>query len=212
MRSLRPALATGLSLLVVSACSSASDTQDQGDTTSPTVAETSTEASTASEPADPTEPTSQSSGDTLSGDGYDVTPPTDWQDVTEVAKQSNPQADVAMAEPQEAADFRTNFNVVAPSPVSADVTEQELAGQAAKELKSVTGTAVTPVDGPDFDGTTALGQTSETSASGFDVTLIQYLVIHDGKVYATTMTFESKRSDEAQNDLDDIVSSWTWQS
>ncbi len=52
---------------------------------------------------------------------------------------------------------------------------------------------------------------SEAEASGFKLTLVQYLIRHDDKVYATTMTFETKRADEAQSVVNDIVASWTWE-
>ncbi len=205
MLPVRLALAGSLSLLALAACSggdgtSSGATPDQT-TTSATMETTSTEA---------TSSTAESSGAGVSGTGYSIAIPDGWEDVLAAAQRTNSAADVAVAEPQQPGEFRTNFNTVTPNPIDDSVTDQQLAAQAARELKSVTHTAVTPVDAPDFDGTPALGQTSETAASGFTVTLIQYIVRHQGQVYATTMTFDSTKADDAKAALDDIVASWTW--
>ncbi|HEY7045132.1 MAG TPA: hypothetical protein VH419_15785, partial [Nocardioidaceae bacterium] len=215
---------------VVSACSSASDTEQSGNdgndgndtVSSATQTEpdsstppTTTEPSESTEPTE-TEPTGQTQtgdgqgGNQLVGTGYSVEVPQQWEDVTDLARQQNAQADIAMAEPQQSGKFRTNFNVVRPNPIPDSVTDAQLAVQAARELNSVTHNKVSRLDGPDFDGEHSLGQTSKASASGFSVTLVQYLVRHDGKVYATTMTFDSTRAAQAQQVLDDIVDSWSW--
>ncbi len=195
MRTRRPALlAAAATLLLVTACSSASDTKTKGDPTSPTTS------------ADSTSP----DPGTLSGQGYSVVIPADWEDITTQAKQQNSQADVAMAEPQQDQVFRTNFNVVVPNEIDAGVSQAELAKEAARELKSVTKSAVTPISAPDFDGSPALGQTSTTLASGVHVSLIQYFVVKDGLVYATTMTFDKGHAAEAKATLGTIIDSWTW--
>ncbi len=217
MHRARTALAASVALLALAACSSASDTagtdtagtDTTGDSTTPTqetAATSPTEVTTTSEPT-----SSAADASTLRGTGYSVSLPDGWEDVTDVAKQSNAAADVALAEPASSTEFRMNFNVVDPNPINAGVSDDELAAQAAKELKSVTQAKVTSISGPDFDGSPSLGQTSQAEASGFTVSLIQFLVRHDDQVYATTMTFETKRTDEAKAVLDEIVASWTWE-
>lgn len=198
MPSLRPAvLAAAASLLLVAACGGASDTTSNDNSTPPTTTGGSA--------------TTDAAG-TLSGQGYSVVIPADWDDITAEAKQHNSKADVAMAEPQQDQVFRTNFNVVVPNQIDPGVSDAELAKEAARELRTVTKSAVTPVSAPDFDGSPALGQTSSTSASGVDVSLIQYFVVKDGLVYATTMTFGTDQTDQAKATLDEIVGSWTWAS
>jgi hypothetical protein len=215
MRTLRLALTSAVTLIVLASCSSASDTKTDTETTSPS--ETTSASETSSSPTESTTSSteettsddSSGSGESIGGIGYTVTLPTGWEDVTDAMKQANARADIGLAEPASTG-FRTNFNVVQPSPVPANVTEQQLAAEAAKELKSVTHQTVTTVEGPDFDGSNSIGQTSGATASGVDVTLIQYIFVHDHKVYATTMTFDASRTDEAQATLDDLVGSWTW--
>ncbi|MFY9914879.1 MAG: hypothetical protein WAK18_09445, partial [Nocardioidaceae bacterium] len=144
--------------------------------------------------------------------GYSVDIPAGWADITAEAQQQNSSADVAIAEPSQGQAFRTNFNVVEPNQIDSGVSSDELAKQAASELQSVTKSAVTPVSAPDFDGDPALGQASSTTASGVDVSLIQYFVVKNGLVYAATMTFDSSQTDQAKATLDEIIGSWTWTS
>ncbi len=195
MRTCRAAVAAALVLLVATACSSASVTTTSGDNTTPTTA---------------TQATPSDSATTLSGQGYSVVLPAGWEDITAQAEQQNTLADIAMAEPIQDRAFRTNFNVVEPNEIDSGVSSDELAKEAARELKRVTKSAVTSLPAPDFDGTPALGQTSSTNASDVDVSLIQYFVVKDGLVYAVTMTFDSSRADQAKSTLGEIVASWTW--
>src|SRR6476659_10473851 len=142
MRPLRHVLACTLVLLAVSACSSSSDTANTDQTTDATTSSTqSTEATT---PTDATTSDDQSSGAGLSGTGFSIAIPDGWEDVTDIAKQNNQAADVAVAEVAKNGEFRTNFNTVTPNPIDASVTDAQLAAQAAKELKGVTHAPVTP--------------------------------------------------------------------
>ncbi len=198
MPTFRPAVAAAAAaLLVVTACSSAGDTKPSADGTTSTTA---------------TQTTPTGAPTTLAGQGYSVDIPAEWEDITAEAQQQNSRADVAIAEPSQGQPFRTNFNVVEPNQINSGVSSNELAKQAARELKSVTKSAVTPVSAPDFDGHSALGQTSSTTASGIKVSLIQYFVIKNGLVYAATMTFDSSQADEAKATLAEIIGSWTWSS
>jgi len=212
MRPLRHVLACTLVLLAVSACSSSSDTANTDQTTDATTSSTqsSTPSTEATTPTDATTSDDQSSGAGLSGTGFSIAVPDGWEDVTDIAKQNNQAADVAVAEVAKNGEFRTNFNTVTPNPIDASVTDAQLAAQAAKELKGVTHAPVTPIDAPDVDGSPALGQTSEVQTSGFKLTLVQYIVRHDDKVYALTTTFETKNADEAKQKLDEILASWKW--
>ncbi len=196
MPTFRPAVvAAAAAFLLVTACSSASDTTTSGDeSTSSTATQTTTTATT------------------LAGQGFSVDIPAGWENITTEAKQQNDLADIALAEPSQGQAFRTNFNVVEPNQIDSGVSSDELAKQAARELKNVTKSAVTPVSAPDFDGDPALGQASSTTASGVDVSLIQYFVIKNGLVYAATMTFDSRQADEAKATLDEIIGSWSWTS
>ncbi len=208
MRTLRLALTAAVTLTALVGCSSASDTKDESETTSGSETLSPTESATSA--TTPTEaPTSDDTGGSMSGIGFIVSMPSGWQDATDIAKQQSPQVDIAMAE-SGASEFRTNFNTVQPSPVPSGLTDKQLAAQSAAQLKSITHNEVTPVDGPDLDGTSSLGQTSKATVGDSEVTLIQYLAVHDDQLYATTMTFETSRADEAEATLDEIIASWTW--
>jgi hypothetical protein len=221
MPRLRSAVIGIVALLALSACSGSDDSS--GDSTPATSDSTPTTTSTGSQsPSEPTDVTTTASPDettsatepgggaTVTGAGYTVAVPEGWQDVIDQARRTNAQADVAIAEPAQAGEFRLNFNVVQPSALPAGVTDQQLATQAAKELRSVTHAKVTPVDGPAFDGAPSVGQVSHATAGGFNVTLVQYLVRHQGRLYPTTLTFETSRENEAQAVMTGIVGSWTW--
>jgi hypothetical protein len=146
----------------------------------------------------------------VQGQGYTISVPKGWVDATATAKQNNQAADIAIAEETSPGSFRTNFNVVNPTPISASVTKAQVLAEAARELKGVTHANVATFAGPVFDGTRSSGQTSDTTTSGLHFTLIQYIVIRQGTVYGTTLTFESKRAKDAKSNLAKIVRSWTW--
>ena len=198
-------IASAVALLALPACSGSDDEPDGSDTT------TTSAASSDTTPTDEATSSDGAAGDSVTGSGYSIAVPSGWEDVTELAKQSNSQADIAVAEPQTQGEFRTNFNVVTPTPLPDGVGDDELADQAAKELESVTNSEVTPLDVTfDFDGANALGQTSKTTAQGFTITITQYLLVHEDQIFATTLTYDEKRADEAMDTLAEIADSWTW--
>lgn len=224
MRRSLPAVATLVAVaFLTSACSgSASDTA-----TEETTSEQTSSSPTESSPTDETSPTEETSptdettetedsepdddGQTLSGQGYNASLPSGWQNVTQEAKQRQPLVDIAVAEAK-ASDFRTNINVVQPNPAPEGLSDDQLAQQAARELKTVTKTKVRRLPGVEFSGEPSIGQTSTTQVQGSSVSLVQYLVIHAGKIYAVTLSFESSRAAEAKQALDEFVGSWTWTS
>ena len=195
-------IASAVVLLALPACSGSDDGADTTTTSAASSDTTPTDEATSSDGA---------AGDSVTGSGYSIAVPSGWEDVTELAKQSNSQADIAVAEPQTQGEFRTNFNVVTPTPLPDGVGDDELADQAAKELESVTNSEVTPLDVTvDFDGANALGQTSKTTTQGFTITITQYLLVHEDQIFATTLTYDEKRADEAMDSLTEIADSWTW--
>ena len=206
-RTARPGLTlvtSVVALLALSGCSGSDDADGSDATTSGTT-------SSATSPTDDTPSSDAPAGDTVSGSDYSIVVPDGWEDVTDIAKQNSSQADIAVAEPQAGAEFRTNFNVVTPRPLPDGVSDEQLADQAATELQSVTNSKVTPIDVPvDFDGAQAIGQTSQTTTQGFTITITQFVLVHEDQVFATTLTYDDKRADEAMDKLTDIAGSWTW--
>lgn len=194
MRPISRVLAVCIPLVVITGCSSSG-----GTTPTP---QSSTSSGTTS--------TSPTPAPVLQGQGYTISLPKGWVDATATAKQNNQAADIAIAEQTSPGTFRTNFNVVNPTPISANVTKTQVLAEAGRELKGVTHAKVTTFAGPAFDGTSSNGQSSDTTRSGLHFTLIQYIVIRQGKVYGTTLTFESKRAKDARKNLAEIVSSWAW--
>jgi hypothetical protein len=198
-------IASAIAVLALPACSGSDDDADGSDATS-----TSAESSDAS-PTDESTSSDEPTVDSVTGSGYSIAVPTGWEDVTELAKQSSSQADIAVAEPQTEGEFRTNFNVVSPSPLPDGVSDDELAEQAATELESVTKSEVTPLDATvDFDGAKALGQTSKTTTQGYNIAITLYVLVHEDQIFATTLTYDEKRADEAMDTLAEIADSWTW--
>jgi hypothetical protein len=197
-------IASAVALLALPACSGSDDDADGSDTTNSAASSDTTPSGESTSSVEP-------AGDSVTGSGYSVAVPSGWEDVTELAKQNNSQADIAVAEPQTEGEFRTNFNVGSPTPLPDGVGDDELADQAATELESVTKAEVTPLDVTvDFDGAKALGQTSKTTTQGFTITITQYLLVHEDQIFATTLTYDEKRADEAMDTLTEIADSWTW--
>ena len=186
----------GVMTLALSACDSSS-----GDSDGATEGPTSGQSAESSGPPEAT----------VLGSGYTISMPERWQDVRATVTKTKP-VDVAVAEPKQGETFRMNFNVLVPRPVPDDLSDQDLVTQGASLLTSVTHHPVKSAVGPDFDGSASLEQRSNVSASGLPLTLLQYVVVNHGHVYATTMTYERQRADEAKDILDGIVDSWHWTS
>ncbi len=232
MSGLARALLALLAPFALIGCSNAADTASGGDDTTPATTGTTTSEQVTSEPttSDPTtedptteepttaeptteepateEPTGPEAG-TVVGEGYTFALPAGWIDVTQQTKASNPQVDVAVAEPQTPGAFRLNFNTVTPSPIP-DLTREQLVEQAETELAGVTNSKVESLPDKTFDGDTAIGQESTTDVSGYDIGIVQYLVVRDGNIYATTITYDVDRAEEADQILDGIIGSWAW--
>lgn len=217
-RSLVAAVAVLLPLAV--ACSNSKDIAETPSTSgSTTTAVTSPASPTPTDPT-PTSPTTPSisvttppaaEGSRLQGDGYSVTVPGGWEDITASLKATNPQLDVAMGQ-KGATGFRTNFNVVHSSSHPGTIADNGAAirQEAAAELKSITKKPVLRLPDRSVDGETAIGQTSTFTSSGTSVTFVQYFAVHDTRAFPITMTFATANKTAAVGTLDRILSTWQW--
>lgn len=208
-------------LLALSAsCSNSKDLATKDPTTSPSTPSSpkvsSPPATTAPTTAPPTTAptTAAESGDRLSGSGFSIVIPNNWEDITSSLKANNPRLDIAIGE-KNASTFRTNFNVVLATPTSATIPKDSaaLGQEAATELKTLTHKPVTPLPDKTIDGAAAIGQRSTfvpSGASGISVTFLQYIVIHDGSAYPVTMTFATSNTAVAKQLLTSVLGSWKW--
>lgn len=152
-------------------------------------------------------------GKKLTGQGYSLTIPDGWEDITASLKAKNPSLDEAIGESQSGS-FRTNFNVVQPTPTTATVQHDavELHKEAASELKSVTSSTVSSLPNTSIDGEPAIGQTSKFTTGATPITFIQYIAIHDGLAYPITMTSATENLADAKAKVASILGSWHWTS
>ncbi len=204
------------------ACSSSKDiatTDTTTTTTDPTPTPAPPSQSTTPSPSTPTTessstpPPTTANGNRLSGTGFSIAIPTDWEDITASLKANNPQLDIAIGE-KNASAFRTNFNVVQGNVTTATIERdsEAIRREAASELKSVTHAVVNPLADRTIDGDPAIGQTSSFESTGTSVTFLQYVAIHNGKAYPVTMTYASSNAAKAKPLLDTILGSWQWTS
>lgn len=209
-------------LLALSAsCSNSKDLATKDPTTSPSTPSSpkvgsppATTAPTTTAPTTAPPTTAADSGDRLSGSGFSIVIPNNWEDITSSLKANNPRLDIAIGE-KNASTFRTNFNVVLATPTSATIPKDSaaLGQEAATELKTLTHKPVTPLPDKTIDGAAAIGQTSTfvpSGASGISVTFLQYIVIHDGSAYPVTMTFATSNTAVAKQLLTSVLGSWKW--
>ncbi len=196
------------------ACSSSNDiaTTDTT-TTTPTPPSQSTTPSPSTPATESSPPPTTADGNRVTGTGFSIAIPTDWEDITASLKANNPQLDIAIGE-KNASTFRTNFNVVQGNTTTATIERdsEAIRREAAAELKSVTHALVTPLPDRTIDGDPAIGQTSSFEATGTPVTFLQYVAIHNGKAYPVTMTYATSNAAKAKPLLDTILGSWQWTS
>lgn len=220
MKTTRVAAAVVAVLLPLSAaCGGSKDiaTNDPMTSSTPPTPTTQTTPSTPTTPTPtpiptPTStPTPTQDGNRVSGTGFSIELPSDWEDITATLTANNPQLDIAIGK-KNATTFRTNFNVIKANPTSATIEHDSAALRlkAASELKSVTHKTVSPLPDATIDGEAAIGQTSSFVSSGTSITFQQYVVIHDGLAYPLTLTFATSNADQARPSLTGILGSWQW--
>lgn len=210
-----------LLLGLLGACSSSKDLADQGGTTGTTTT-TTTRTSPDTSPPTHTQPTTPSVSVTstapddngrLVGSAFSVAMPDGWEDITKSVKASQSSVDAAMGEGNPSG-FRTNFNVVDSSTYPGTIEDNgpAIRHEAAAELRSITKKPVHPLPNRQIDDEAAIGQTSTFINAGTSVTFIQYFVVHNGSAYPITMTFASEHEASAKSLLDQILSTWRWDS
>jgi len=222
-KSLVAAAVVAVLLPVSAACDSSKDIATTDPTTTPSTPSTPTTPADSTPPPTtpttpptnppPTSPTPSQVGNRLSGTGFSIAIPADWEDITASLKADNPQLDIAIGE-KNPSTFRTNFNVVTANPTSATIQgdSEPIRKEAATELKTVTHAVVSALPDSIIDGEPAIGQTSTFVPPGStgSVTFLQYVAIHNGMAYPLTMTFATANAADAKPLLASILDSWQW--
>lgn len=145
----------------------------------------------------------------IKGEGFTFGLPKNWEDITASVKEGQPALDVAVAAPTKDTDFRTNVNVIKPQPATAGTIEQ-YADQAGQELTGFTKTPVEPADDRTIDGEKAKGQISTYDQNGTELSILQYFVLHNEKIYLMTLTVAKPDEAAGKAALESVLASWKW--
>ena len=144
----------------------------------------------------------------VSGTGYRLDRPPDWQDGTKQGRRQGVfNFDLVLVEPRKP--FNTNVNILRAKAPGVDLGD--LRNGYRGELDSIGATDVTdskPISVDGDDGITYLYR--KKTPSGDEVRGRQVLVVHDGFVHSVTLTALEDQFATAEEDFDSMMSSWRW--
>ncbi len=148
-------------------------------------------------------------GDTIKGDGYSFTVPTNW----EVPTQDIPgteQTDTFAADLTDTDGFADNVNVIRLDPAPIDDLD-DLEDGLVKELEGAGSSDVTVRDRIDVDGDEAVHIASGQNQQGATYLTEQYNAIHDDVSYVITFSFSDSVS-QADRDAvaGSVLTTWQW--
>ncbi len=153
--------------------------------------------------------TSEPASHVVQGDGYSLTVPAGWEDLSDRADEV-PQlalADLAYGDTGEAP-FASNLNTIVAPARGETVDDPAVRDELAAQVQDAVGVTPRPLDDVEIDGEQAIGQTATFPDSG--ATLVQYLTVHDSKTYTLTVTLSQDRAADSESLVGGIVDSWTW--
>lgn len=202
--------------LVLTGCS-----KGPTETAAPPAASSSTTAATSSATPSTTAPTTPSStpgatgtGDAAAdGDGvrgragsYTVVPPEGWAEATSKAD-GVADIDLVLLSSKKVDGFANNL-VVLKTAGDRSVLDGELAK--GKEQMSAAGRTVAPAPAVKVGGVAAEGFTTTFEQQGVKVTARSFGVERDGSIYLLTLSSSQGDADHAMDELEELLSSWTW--
>jgi hypothetical protein len=203
------AAVAAVALLAAGGCGSTS-----GESASDT--ETTSEASTQDTPTDeatdepPEEETNSAPADgAVQGDGYTLSVPEGWTDLSEEAAEvpELAMADLAYGDTSEQG-FASNLNTIVTPASGETVDDPGVRGQLADQVEQALNVRPKPIADTEFDGEKAIGQTATVRKPA--VTLVQYVTVHKDEVYTLTVTLSAARTAEADELVGSVVDSWQW--
>lgn len=166
-------------------------------------------ASASSAATQPSAPASNvPAGNALAGDGYTLSLPQGWTDVTADFKKLQAQVDTGAKQDGDSKDgFNDNVNIVIVA--SPEVPMESLKQAIEAQLKGAGSTRVTFKESVQLDGKEALQVWSHTKGLADDVHTIQFVAPNGGKQYVVTVS--TNRADAQADTLaQQLVGGWKW--
>lgn len=159
-------------------------------------------------------PSATGTGDaSADGDGvrgragsYTVVPPEGWAEATSKAD-GVADIDLVLLSSKKVDGFANNL-VVLKTAGDRSVLDGELAK--GKEQMSAAGRTVAPAPAVNVGGVAAEGFTTTFEQQGVKVTARSFGVQRDGSIYLLTLSSSQGDADHAMDELEELLSSWTW--
>lgn len=150
----------------------------------------------------------QKSERSVSGTGYTVERPAQWQDGTKQGrKQGVFNFDLVLVKPRKS--FNTNVNILRAQAPGVDLDDLRRGYRG--ELDSIGATNVTDSEPISVDGDKGITyRYLKKTPNGDSVRGRQVLVVHAGYVHSITLTAIASEFATAQDEFDSILDSWRW--
>lgn len=180
---------------------------DSDDSDAKDDASSSTESDESEDPEESEEP----DGEVLQGTGYSYELPEGWNDISaDVEAQDTSGTIDSVSAPGESLE-KTFANVIVESGPANGETDLEAArDQVATNLGGSVGVTPEEIDGPTVDGQESVGlQLTRKNATGIEVLQDAYVMVRDDVYYVIGFSRDSSK-DEYDEDLEEILASWTW--
>ena len=149
-----------------------------------------------------------SSSRSVSGTGYSLDRPQDWQNGTKQGRRQGVfNFDLVLVKPRKP--FNTNVNILRAKAPGVDIDDLRKGYRG--ELDSIGATGVTASKPIRLDGDAGITyQYLKKSPSGDQVRGRQVLVVHDGFVHSITLTAIEDQFATADDEFNSMLSSWRW--
>lgn len=197
-------------MFALTGCGDTADESSSSPASSSPASSASSATSAPTEPSQPTESSKAPADGAVTGDGYSLTVPTGWTDLSAQAKKV-PQlalADLAYGDTSEPT-FASNLNTIVTPANGESVDGAGIRDDLASQVEKAIGVRPKPLDDVEFDGEQAIGQTATVQEQG--ATLIQYVAVHEDNAYTLTVTLSDARAADSDAIVGDVIDSWQWQ-
>jgi PsbP len=147
-------------------------------------------------------------GGTIEGNGYSYAIPEGWDDATEDASGTEG-IDSAVRADDDDGGFRSNV-LVEVQPAAGASDPQEIRAQWEANIGGAVDATPEQIASATIDGQEALGVRVETEREGISVVQYAYLAINEGQIYSIAMSANLEAEDEATEELNQLLDSWSW--
>ncbi|CAA9326441.1 MAG: hypothetical protein AVDCRST_MAG29-777 [uncultured Nocardioidaceae bacterium] len=180
-----------------------------GSTSEDTASDSASTSEAPTEDAPSEEESTTAEDGAVQGDGYTLSVPEGWTDLSEEAADvpELAMADLAYGDTSERG-FASNLNTIV-TPADGDtVDDPGVRAQLADQVEQALNVRPEPIADVEFDGEKGIGQTATVRRP--DVILMQYVTVHEDKVYTLTVTLSAARAAESEELVAGVVDSWQW--